>query len=68
MLRPEGVLIFKWNETYIPLSQILPMTPHQPLFGHRSSKTTRAHWLTFLKTTSLATDTAAAVHRTTQRS
>lgn len=49
VLRPHGVLIFKWNETQIPLSQILELTPHRPIVGHRSGKTARTHWVTFMK-------------------
>lgn len=50
VLAPAGVLIFKWNETQIPISQILALTPERPLVGHRSGKTARTHWVTFLKT------------------
>lgn len=49
VLAPNGVLIFKWNETQIPVTQILALTPHKPLIGHRSGKTARTHWVTFLK-------------------
>lgn len=48
VLRPHGVLIFKWNETQIPVSQILALTPHKPLVGHRSGKASKTHWITFL--------------------
>lgn len=49
VLTPNGVLIFKWNETQIPISQILALTPHKPLVGHRSGKAANTHWVTFLK-------------------
>ena len=49
VLRPNGTLIFKWNETQVPLSTILALTPHKPLFGHRSGKTARTHWVAFMK-------------------
>ncbi|MFU1952932.1 SAM-dependent methyltransferase, partial [Bordetella avium] len=49
VLRPEGVLIFKWAEVQIPVSQILALTDHRPLFGHKSGKREKTHWLTFLK-------------------
>lgn len=49
VLAPHGVLIFKWNETQIPVSQILALTPHAPLVGHRSGKAAKTHWVTFLK-------------------
>ena len=47
VLKPSGVLIFKWAETEIPLSEILALTPEKPLFGHKTSKHTR--WVTFIK-------------------
>lgn len=49
VLRPEGVLIFKWCEDEIPVSQILALTPERPLFGHRSGKQQKTHWMTFMK-------------------
>ena len=49
VLKPKGVLIFKWNEYEIPLREVLQLTPHQPLFGHPSGKQQKTHWLTFMK-------------------
>ena len=49
VLRPLGVLIFKWNETQVPLRDILACTPERPLFGHRVGRLNRTHWLTFMK-------------------
>ena len=51
VLADDGVLIFKWNEMQIPVAQILALTPHRPLVGHKSGKTARTHWVTFIKTT-----------------
>ncbi|KTS90693.1 methyltransferase [Microbacterium testaceum] len=51
VLTENGVLIFKWNETQIPVSQILALTPHRPLVGHKSGKAARTHWVTFIKVT-----------------
>ena len=31
VLMPGGVLVFKWNETDIKVSQILALTPHKPV-------------------------------------
>lgn len=47
VLEPNGVLIFKWAEVQIPVSQILALTPHKPLFGHRVGKQMGTHWITF---------------------
>jgi SAM-dependent methyltransferase len=49
VLRPEGTLIFKWNECRIPVKEILPLSPVPPLFGHKSGKTMQTHWIAFLK-------------------
>ena len=49
VLKPAGVLIFKWNETQIPVSQILELTDQRPLVGHRVGKQMKTHWITFIK-------------------
>lgn len=49
VLKPEGVLIFKWAEVQIPIGQILALTPARPLIGHRSGKQAKTHWVTFIK-------------------
>ena len=49
VLKPGGVLIFKWNEDQIKVPQILALTPHQPLFGHPTGRHGRTHWFTFMK-------------------
>ncbi|MFU0790674.1 MAG: class I SAM-dependent methyltransferase [Virgibacillus proomii] len=46
VLKPNGTLIFKWNEDQIKLSEILKVIKVKPLFGNRRSKT---HWLVFMK-------------------
>lgn len=49
VLRPDGVLIFKWNEYHVPVSQILVLTPERPLFGNRSGRQSKSHWIVFMK-------------------
>ena len=49
VLRPNGTLIFKWNEHEIPVSQILALTLEKPLFGQRCGKTAKTHWIVFMK-------------------
>lgn len=49
VLKPNGVLIFKWNETDILLREVLELTPYKPLFGHPSGKASKTHWVTFMK-------------------
>lgn len=38
VLDDDGVLVFKWSEVQIPLREILPLAPYEPLFGNRSGK------------------------------
>lgn len=49
VLESEGILVFKWNETHIKVSEVLALTPHQPLFGQVSGRTGMTHWLVFMK-------------------
>ena len=49
VLRPEGTLIFKWNEYQVPVSKILALTPERPLLGQRCGKTSMTHWIVFMK-------------------
>lgn len=46
VLKPNGTLIFKWNEEQVKLGELLKVIPQKPLFGNRRSKT---HWLVFMK-------------------
>ncbi|WP_317981615.1 methyltransferase domain-containing protein [Paenibacillus glycanilyticus] len=46
VLKPNGTLIFKWNEDQVKLSEVIEAIGHKPLFGNRRSKT---HWLVFMK-------------------
>lgn len=46
VLKPNGTLIFKWNEEQIALKDILKVINVMPLFGNKRSKT---HWLAFMK-------------------
>jgi SAM-dependent methyltransferase len=49
VLRPEGTLIFKWCEYDVAVSEVLALTPVKPLYGHRSGKQSKTHWVAFLK-------------------
>jgi SAM-dependent methyltransferase len=49
VLKPYGTLIFKWNETSLPLKTILELTPHKPIIGHPSGKRMGTHWVLFIK-------------------
>lgn len=49
VLEAGGVLIFKWNEIQIKVSEVLALTGEKPLFGHKSGKRMDTHWITFMK-------------------
>jgi SAM-dependent methyltransferase len=49
VLRPDGTLVFKWNETQLRLSEILPLSPYPPLFGQVSGRQGMTHWLVFMQ-------------------
>lgn len=49
VLEDDGVLIFKWNQTDIPLNQILTLTPYQPLFGQQTGRGNKTFWQVFMK-------------------
>ena len=49
VLEPEGILVFKWNETHVKLRDVLALTSHQPLFGQVSGRSGMTHWLVFMK-------------------
>lgn len=49
VLEDDGILIFKWNETDISVVEVLKLTNYKPLFGHKSGKLQRTHWICFIK-------------------
>lgn len=49
VLLPGGFLIFKWNETDIKVSEVLALTSERPVFGHKSGKQSKTHWICFVK-------------------
>lgn len=49
VLHPDGVLVFKWNETQIKLREVLALAPHPPLFGNTSGRKSGTHWMIFMK-------------------
>lgn len=49
VLKPYGTLVFKWNEENISLSSILALCKYSPLYGHRSGKGGKTHWIVFMK-------------------
>ena len=50
VLEDDGILIFKWNETQIKVSEILKLANYNPMIGHiRAGKSADTHWITFMK-------------------
>lgn len=50
VLKPNGVLIFKWSEIQFSLSEILPLFSQEPLLGNKCRKRgNKTHWLCFMK-------------------
>lgn len=50
VLKPNGVLVFKWSEIQHSLKDILPLFSQDPLFGNRYRKPGNStHWLCFMK-------------------
>jgi SAM-dependent methyltransferase len=49
VLRPGGTLVFKWSDSNVPVREILELTPEKPLYGHKSGKLSKTHWIAFIK-------------------
>lgn len=49
VLKPDGVLIFKWNTRQVKLSVLIAVIGCEPLFGHTSRKNGETIWMTFMK-------------------
>jgi SAM-dependent methyltransferase len=49
VLKPGGVLVFKWADVQVSVTEILRLTPERPLFGHKSGRREKTHWMTFMK-------------------
>ena len=49
VLKPDGVLIFKWSEIQIPAADVWKAIGEKPLFGHHSGKKMNTYWGCFMK-------------------
>ena len=49
VLKPDGVLIFKWSEYDIPADEVWKAIGQRPLFGHHSGKKSTTFWGCFMK-------------------
>ena len=51
VLKPCGVLIFKWNSEQIPFADVIKLAPQKPLLGDQRGKT---RWIVFVKESDVA--------------
>lgn len=49
VLKPDGVLVFKWSDISISTREVINAIGQEPLFGHRSGKKMNTHWMCFMK-------------------
>lgn len=49
VLKPDGVLIFKWSECDIPAEDVWKAIGQRPLFGHHSGRKSKTFWGCFMK-------------------
>ena len=49
VLKEDGVLIFKWNETHVKVNEVVSLAGTQPLFGQVSGRKGMTHWMVFMK-------------------
>lgn len=50
ILDDYGVLVFKWNEEQVKLSEVLPLFHTPPLFWHTTGTKNKTKWMVFMKT------------------
>ena len=51
VLKPSGVLIFKWNSEQIPFADVIKLAPQKPLLGDQRGKT---RWIVFVQESDVA--------------
>ena len=49
VLKPGGVLVFKWSDISISTREVIDAIGYEPLFGHRSGRKMNTHWMCFMK-------------------
>ena len=48
VLRPNGTLVFKWNDIQTSISEVINLFPQRPLYGHPTGKQGRTKWLIYM--------------------
>ena len=49
VLDDYGTLVFKWNEHDIPVKKVIDAIGREPLYGHKSGRASKTHWMCFMK-------------------
>ena len=49
VLEDFGVLIFKWSEGDVSVSEVIRLFDKEPLFGHTNGKSGKTKWMCFMK-------------------
>jgi len=49
VLKTDGTLIFKWNETDVKRKEVLALSQVSPLFGHTTGRQAKTVWAAFIK-------------------
>jgi SAM-dependent methyltransferase len=49
VLDDYGTLIFKWSEHDIPVKKVIEVIGRKPLYGHKSGRASKTHWMCFVK-------------------
>lgn len=49
VLKPNGVLVFKWSDAEIPLRDAIEAIGLRPLFGQTRDGAKRTHWVCYMK-------------------
>lgn len=49
VLKPDGVLVFKWSQHDIAANKVWSAIGQKPLFGHHSGKRSQTFWGCFIK-------------------
>ena len=56
VLKPNGTLIFKWNEQEISTAKVISVIGYNPLYGHKSGKLQKTQWMAFMKNNTESSD------------
>lgn len=54
VLDDYGTMVFKWNEAHIPISELKPLFPAEPLIGTKCKPKNVTHWYLFMKIPTVA--------------